>query len=358
MRDSQCRTFLLFLLTPGLPGRQLHRVPLPRLEGTLSLNSSSRLFHRTRMANVRKLNCTQGDELLLEGDAKSSGICTVLPSTVCERCARASTPSPQARWLAHKTSASRCKTSYRWSWQKPLDANDADNAVSGLRAVRGFEALREPGVEVVAEWRQSNWPALRRTEPVRAVSAADKARLCALWKGEHTYQAWSVMLGCAAARGKCRLACLCPPPRASPVITHTKAEGTPKLRVLGSLPTGPGRRPAEWEPLCRNLGALVRLRCAFVDFTQPNTNHMGGVYDAERRPPTPSVASAFTTSAASSCCNPSPHIRWLRDDQSRWPPNVCDSRRTVRVRRVAVAMSVYPKSVGVYPSREPRHGFP
>ena len=42
----------------------------------------------------------------------------------------------------------------------------------GLRALRGIAALHEPGVEVVAQWRQSNWPALvrRGAVGVRAVA--------------------------------------------------------------------------------------------------------------------------------------------------------------------------------------------
>ena len=53
---------------------------------------------------------------------------------------------------------------------------------------------------------------------MRAVSEVERLRLCALWKGEHSYQGWSIMLGCD------------------------------------------GRKPAETEPLCTNVGALVRLR--------------------------------------------------------------------------------------------------
>ena len=209
--------------TPKARARQLDRAP--PLDRALPLGPSSRFFHRTRLERkVREPNAAHQGELLLEAeDANStSWTCAVLPSTVCERCAQASGPSSRAgrrlaSGLARRTSAApgRCKTSYRWSWQKPLEANDAGNAVPGLRAVRGVDALREPGVEVVAQWRQSNWPALvrRRAGPVRAVSEADKARLCALWKGEHSYQGWSVMLGCAAAGGKCRLTCLRTPPR-------------------------------------------------------------------------------------------------------------------------------------------------
>ena len=109
------------------------------------------------------------------------------------------------------------------------------------------------------------------------MSEAERLRLCALWHGEHSYQGWSIMLGCK------------------------------------------GRRPAETELLCRNVGALVRLRCGFVDFAQAKTEKMGGVY-----------GDAF----------------WLRDDQSRSPPRVCGSRRTLHMGRVAIAMSVYPEAVG------------
>lgn len=145
--------------------------------------------------------------------------------------------------------------------------------------MRGTAALHAPGVEVVAQWRQSNWPALVRHGDVRvrAASEAERLRLCALWRGEHSYQGWSIMLGCE------------------------------------------GRRPAETEPLCTNVGALVRLRCGFVDFAQAETVKMGGVYGEDF---------------------------WLRDDQSRGPPHVCGSRRTLRMGRVAIAMSVYPEAVG------------
>ena len=97
---------------------------------------------------------------------------------------------------------------------------------------------------------------------MRAASEAERLRLCALWRGEHSYQGWSIMLGCE------------------------------------------GRRPAETEPLCTNVGALVRLRCGFVDFAQAETVKMGGVYGEDF---------------------------WLRDDQSRAPPHVCGSRRTLRM---------------------------
>ena len=42
----------------------------------------------------------------------------------------------------------------------------------GLRAVRGTAALHEPGVEVVAQWQQSNWPALVRRGDVRVRAVA------------------------------------------------------------------------------------------------------------------------------------------------------------------------------------------
>ena len=61
----------------------------------------------------------------------------------------------------------RCPSSYQWSWNAPLEANDAGNRVPGLRALRGVAALHAPGVEVVAQWRQSNWPALVRHGDVR-----------------------------------------------------------------------------------------------------------------------------------------------------------------------------------------------
>ena len=112
---------------------------------------------------------------------------------------------------------------------------------------------REPGPEPEPEPRPGQ---------VRAASEEERLRLCALWRGEHSYQGWSIMLGCE------------------------------------------GRRPAETEPLCTNVGALVRLRCGFVDFAQAETVKMGGVYGEDF---------------------------WLRDDQSRAPPHVCGSRRTLRM---------------------------
>ena len=162
--------------------------------------------------------------------------CRAPQSAVCERCVAASRGVPKAagRALAssgpargrgqvgHSRSAPqrRCPTSYQWSWNKPLEANDAvrhaasppirhlpsahssaicppihhlptppvcrpshshfsratlagqGNSVPGLRAVRGIAALHEPGVEVVAQWQQSNWPALVRRGDVRVRAVA------------------------------------------------------------------------------------------------------------------------------------------------------------------------------------------
>ena len=107
--------------------------------------------------------------------------CRSSQSAVCKRCVAASSGPRAARALAVGPAhgrrpglqqgpglqQSRCPSSYQWSWNAPLEANDAGNRVPGLRALRGVAALHAPGVEVVAQWRQSNWPALVRHGDVR-----------------------------------------------------------------------------------------------------------------------------------------------------------------------------------------------
>lgn len=87
--------------------------------------------------------------------------------------------------------------------------------------------MRAPGVETVAHWNQSNWPALvrKRSHRVHTATSADRARLCALWQREHSYQSFPILLGC------------------------------------------PGRRPQEYEPCHRNENAIVRIPCASIDLS-------------------------------------------------------------------------------------------
>ena len=221
-----------------------------------------------------------------DGPSPFNATCRTTPRDVCEQCQRqrgapAATLTAAGRHRSASASSKHdvCQPAFKWSWDKPLGSNDAGNGVGGLRAVRGVAALDEPGIEVVAQQRMSNWPALVRegAVSVRAVSEAERLRLCSLWRAEHSYQGWSVMLGCA------------------------------------------GRAAAEYEPRCRNRAAVYRVPCGFVDLAQGDVVKDGGVYDG---------------------------TRWFRDDQSRWPPNICASRRTIEMRAVAVAMSVYPEAVG------------
>lgn len=63
--------------------------------------------------------------------------------------------------------------------------------------------------------------------------------MCELWRAEHSYQSFPVMLRC------------------------------------------PGFKPREDEGVCANMGAVVEVRCALLDLAAP-TQIMGDVYDEER----------------------------------------------------------------------------
>jgi hypothetical protein len=112
-----------------------------------------------------------------------------------------------------------------------------------MEIVRGVDALNGlPGVRVVARWNQSNWPGLVRERApgiVRAASEKDRMHMCQLWKREHRYQSWPVLLGC------------------------------------------PDALATEYEPPCANFGAVFAVECAYVDLSSdPMTT--GAVFDEGR----------------------------------------------------------------------------
>ena len=149
-------------------------------------------------------------------------------------------PWPEKACTRCKTAGNgRCVPQFRWSWNSPLEANDAGSFIPGLRTVRGMQALDEPHVHVVAQWNQSNWPGLIVGSPVNAASAADRRKLCTLWKSEHSYQSWPVLLGC------------------------------------------PRFRPQEFEKTCSNRGAVIEVDCALIDLAS-GPEVIGDVYDASR----------------------------------------------------------------------------
>lgn len=182
----------------------------------------------------------------------------------------------------------RCTPNWGWNWQAPLEANDRATRLPGLRAWRGIDGTRAPGVETVARWNMSNWPSLLRKQPsrVRTATPADRARMCTLWKRDHNYQSFPILLGC------------------------------------------PGRRPTEYEPLCANEGAVVRIPCATVDLSSEPTV-AGGIFDRNN---------------------------WFRISHCTHPPKPCAATRAVRYESgVGVVMSVYPTGVGHFvPEQLPR----
>ncbi|KAL1499491.1 hypothetical protein AB1Y20_011694 [Prymnesium parvum] len=184
-----------------------HRASRPRADDALSLR---RAAHRVLAASHR--NATP---------------CAAGPSaeSVCRACAAAG--------------GGRCAARFAWDWRAPLRQNEAGTSLPGLPAVRGVDALGARGVAVVARWNQSNWPGLLPHAPVHAASAHSKAKLCGLWRGEHAYQSWPVLLGC------------------------------------------PGFEPQEYEPPCANVGAIVEVRCAMVDLAA-GREVFGDVYDDSR----------------------------------------------------------------------------
>ena len=158
----------------------------------------------------------------------AASTCSRTLRDACERCQAASGPN--------------CKQQYSWSWTASLKENDKHTYLTGVEAVRGIDALNAPRVETVDRWNQSNWPGIaKELAPgiVRAASEEDKKLLCSLWQKEHSYQAWTVLLGC------------------------------------------PGREAEEYERPCNNIGAVVRIPCASIDLTGDSTI-MGGIFDSTR----------------------------------------------------------------------------
>lgn len=123
-----------------------------------------------------------------------------------------------------------------------LKENDALTDLPGMPLVRGVDALTAPGVRVVASFNQSNWPGIvSELAPglVRAASDQHKAQLCNVWKKEHSYQSWPVLLGC------------------------------------------PGVRATEYEPACANVGGVVAINCGSIDLSADPTL-TGAVFDDRR----------------------------------------------------------------------------
>jgi hypothetical protein len=125
-------------------------------------------------------------------DEMAAGRCPVGPEAACSACKNASIDG-------------RCKPRYSWSWRAAPAANDASTRISGLRAVKGIDALaRERGVTVVAHQRESNWPALLRSGrgKVHTSSPAQRERLCRLWGDEQWYHSWAINLQCPGAAAR------------------------------------------------------------------------------------------------------------------------------------------------------------
>ena len=97
---------------------------------------------------------------------------------LCERCKAAS-------------DGKTCKARRGWNWRQTLEENEALTDLPGTPLVRGVDALRAPGVRVVASFNQSNWPGIVRDlapNLVRAASDFDWEKLCSMWTKEHSYQ--------------------------------------------------------------------------------------------------------------------------------------------------------------------------
>ena len=163
------------------------------------------------------------------GNATAGACVSTEPSTTaCSRCRQAS--------------GGVCKPAFLWQWTATLAENDAKARLPGVRLVRGVAALSEPGVRVVSQWNQSNWPGIiGELAPglVRAATPAARTKLCQLWHREHSYQSWPVLLRC------------------------------------------PGWRPTEYEPPCGNVGAIVQIPCANIDLSSDPVT-AGAVYDDTR----------------------------------------------------------------------------
>ena len=169
-----------------------------------------------------------------------------------------------------------CSPTWGWDWHSTLKVNDAKTSFSGVGILRGMQGRSAEGVTTVAHWNQSNWPGMVARQParVRAVSTADRAFLCRLWSREHSYQSFPVLLGC--------------------------------------------RKAQEFEDLCSNEMAVVRIPCAAIDLSGDATV-AGAIYDSSR---------------------------WWRVTHSQHPPKPCANTRVTRMSAVATALSVYPRDVG------------
>eukprot|EP00966_Prymnesium_polylepis_P033485 778578-Prymnesium_polylepis.1 len=80
----------------------------------------------------------------------------------------------------------------------------------------------------------------------------------------------------------------------------------------------PGRTPRESERTCGNTGAVVEVRCGLVDLAA-GAEVLGDVYD---------------------------NSRWFRASHWMHPPEPCKSKKTVRIPKIASALTVYPFAMG------------
>jgi hypothetical protein len=167
---------------------------------------------------------------------------------------------------------------FKWSWYTTLEQNDRGVASFNMKTLRGIDGAYTSNVDIVAKWNQSNWPAILQSDRrrVNTASTSDFERMCHVWKDEHSYQSFPVLLGC------------------------------------------PQRTPQEFEPMCANQMALVRIPCAAIDLTS-DTVTAGSIFD---------------------------NTRWWRVTHSTRPPRPCVVRHVERYRAIASALSVYPTSVG------------
>ena len=184
-------------------------------------------------------------------DTGTTDTCASFPGVqaACERCKRASADvgrfSAKGVGKASGRALGRvCASTGGWDWQVGLQQNDLKARLPGFQIIRAADALsgHHGGVTVVSRVNQSNWPGIARSLApgiVRTVSEAETARLCALWKGEHSYQSFPTLLGC------------------------------------------PGFTAREFEPPCANVAGVYSVRCASIDLTSDPTNS-GAVYDETR----------------------------------------------------------------------------
>ena len=158
------------------------------------------------------------------------------------RCQRDAVSKACDRCKAASRDGKTCHSRRGWKWTVDLKENDALTDLPGMPLVRGVDALTAPGVRVVASFNQSNWPGiLSELAPglVRAASDQHKKQLCNVWKKEHSYQSWPVLLGC------------------------------------------PGVRATEYEPACANVGGVVAIDCGSIDLSADPTL-TGAVFDDRR----------------------------------------------------------------------------